>query len=335
MDSFDITDLTNGGDYSLQIAGISYPQKALSTLNNRAGIMNELRRAMGSIFNANNRIVIEGNIFYTNESILAVWSSTDVPNLVDVATTSITRTFSNGTSLFSISIPPFTLTAGFDYLFTLSAKYVSQPSSATSSIMIITNDAPIGGIVSVAPTVGVALLTAFTINTYSWSDSGYHYPLTYLISYYTSDLSTQYSLKYDDTVPYVGTVLGQGIKFLLYEVTCVATATDSLGAYANATKDITVNPNMNIYDLTSYIQNKLSIALSSSQPYVVNQLSSAAALSLNAVNCTVMQPCSNLYRYPCAAVSHTCGKCLPGYGGEDGDSNNRCNLTSTISISRK
>jgi hypothetical protein len=46
-------DSLNGGDYSLQIAGISFPQKALSTLNNRAGVFSELRRAMGSIFGNN------------------------------------------------------------------------------------------------------------------------------------------------------------------------------------------------------------------------------------------------------------------------------------------
>ena len=56
MDSFDIT--AGDGDYSLQIAGMSYPQKSLSTLNNKAGIFNELRRAMGSIFNNNNSMSI-------------------------------------------------------------------------------------------------------------------------------------------------------------------------------------------------------------------------------------------------------------------------------------
>jgi hypothetical protein len=45
MDSFDVTAGT--GDYSLQIAGMSYPQKSLSTLMNKAGIFNEVRRAMG------------------------------------------------------------------------------------------------------------------------------------------------------------------------------------------------------------------------------------------------------------------------------------------------
>ena len=51
MDSFDMTEVN--GDYSLQVAGISYPQKPLSTLNNKAGIFTELRRAMGSIFGNN------------------------------------------------------------------------------------------------------------------------------------------------------------------------------------------------------------------------------------------------------------------------------------------
>jgi len=56
MDSFDVT--AGDGDYSLQIAGISYPQKNLSTKLNKAGIMNELRRAMGSLFNNNNSMSI-------------------------------------------------------------------------------------------------------------------------------------------------------------------------------------------------------------------------------------------------------------------------------------
>jgi hypothetical protein len=51
MDSIDLT--SSNGDYSLNIAGISYPQKPLSSSANRSGIMNELRRAMGSIFGNN------------------------------------------------------------------------------------------------------------------------------------------------------------------------------------------------------------------------------------------------------------------------------------------
>ena len=50
LDSIDPT--SSNGDFSIQVAGISYPQKALSTVN-KAGILNELRRSMGSIFGSN------------------------------------------------------------------------------------------------------------------------------------------------------------------------------------------------------------------------------------------------------------------------------------------
>ena len=61
MDSIDLT--VNNGDFQLQIAGISYPQKPLSTSNNKSGIMNELRRAMGSIFGNNVAMAINAAEF--------------------------------------------------------------------------------------------------------------------------------------------------------------------------------------------------------------------------------------------------------------------------------
>ena len=51
MDSVDIT--TGNGDYQLNVGGVAFPQKPLSTLNNKAGILQELRRSMNSIFGSN------------------------------------------------------------------------------------------------------------------------------------------------------------------------------------------------------------------------------------------------------------------------------------------
>ena len=48
MDAYDVT--SGNGDYSFQIGSINYPQKSLSTLNNRGGILQELRRSINSIF---------------------------------------------------------------------------------------------------------------------------------------------------------------------------------------------------------------------------------------------------------------------------------------------
>jgi len=51
MDSFDIT--SGNGDYQLNVGGVAYPQKPLSTSNNKAGVLQELRRSMNTIFGSN------------------------------------------------------------------------------------------------------------------------------------------------------------------------------------------------------------------------------------------------------------------------------------------
>jgi hypothetical protein len=61
MDSFDIT--SSNGDYALQIGSQQYPQKPLSTVNNRSGILQELRRAMNTIFGSGNSMSINGAEF--------------------------------------------------------------------------------------------------------------------------------------------------------------------------------------------------------------------------------------------------------------------------------
>jgi hypothetical protein len=49
--NYDSYDLTSGnGDYQFNIGGIGYPQKPISTINNKAGVISELRKVVGSIF---------------------------------------------------------------------------------------------------------------------------------------------------------------------------------------------------------------------------------------------------------------------------------------------
>ncbi len=55
-DSFDVT--SGGGDYSIVIAGQSYPQRPLSSLNNKGYILQELRRASANINDKNNNLAI-------------------------------------------------------------------------------------------------------------------------------------------------------------------------------------------------------------------------------------------------------------------------------------
>ena len=51
------------GDFQFNIGGVNYPQKSLSTLNNKGGLMMELRRAMGSILNNNVSLSVNYNEF--------------------------------------------------------------------------------------------------------------------------------------------------------------------------------------------------------------------------------------------------------------------------------
>lgn len=55
-DSYDVT--SSNGDYQLQVGGVVYPQRSLSTLNNKTGILQELRRAVGSIYDKTNSLSI-------------------------------------------------------------------------------------------------------------------------------------------------------------------------------------------------------------------------------------------------------------------------------------
>ena len=63
-DSYDVTQST--GDYSIMIAGQTYPQRALSTLNNKAYILQELRRASGNINDKNNNMSVNSVEFYVD-----------------------------------------------------------------------------------------------------------------------------------------------------------------------------------------------------------------------------------------------------------------------------
>jgi hypothetical protein len=55
--------VSTGGSIQFSCAGVVLPQNPLSTLNNKSGILNELRRAMGSIYDKNNSMSIGGTEF--------------------------------------------------------------------------------------------------------------------------------------------------------------------------------------------------------------------------------------------------------------------------------
>jgi hypothetical protein len=109
MEAVDIT--TNNGSYQFSIGGVVCPQNPLSTLNNKSGVLNELRRAMGSIYEKNNSMAIGATEFLQTQS----------------STTSISIP-----GKFYVAVNTQKLTESQDYMFT-------GVSSANSQINVIIN----------------------------------------------------------------------------------------------------------------------------------------------------------------------------------------------------
>jgi len=109
MESVDPT--SANGSIQFAVGGVVMPQNPLSTLNNRAGILNELRRAMGSIYEKNNSMSIGASEFV---AIMGGTTSITIPGK------------------FYVGINTQKLTESQDYMFT-------GVSSANSQINVIIN----------------------------------------------------------------------------------------------------------------------------------------------------------------------------------------------------
>jgi len=107
MEAVDPT--SNNGSIQFAIGGVVLPQNPLSTINNKSGVLNELRRAMGSIYDRNNSMSIGGSEF----------------KVIQGDTTSITIP-----GKFYVGVNTQKLTESQDYMFT-------GVSSANSQINVI------------------------------------------------------------------------------------------------------------------------------------------------------------------------------------------------------
>lgn len=130
MDSYDIT--SGNGDYCLQIGSQQYPQKPLSTTNNRSGILQELRRAMNSIFAKNNSMSI-------NRVEFAIESDDVGPTTIDAP-----AKFFVGFNLSKITSPMrsfFTGVSTQNQPITLTVNIGTQTGQAHNLMLVINYDA--------------------------------------------------------------------------------------------------------------------------------------------------------------------------------------------------
>lgn len=110
----DFMDITNGGgDYSLTIGNVAFPQAVLSTALNRSGILQETRRAFGCLFDSDNNNSINAvefayNINYTDTTSTSTTSPYEPAKfIIGVDLEKVAhddRTMMSGVSTFGTSI---------------------------------------------------------------------------------------------------------------------------------------------------------------------------------------------------------------------------------------
>jgi hypothetical protein len=317
-------------------AQLSSSASVLLTLSSAALPLVDLSAVLAK-YNPEDKVILTASATASMGQATARWKSTSVDlTAADVALTPLTKTLTQGVrTQFQLSIAPNKLTAGLSYTFELSAAYdnIFPVSTASSFVTVLMNAPPSGGVLVVAPTVGVALVDDFTLTTSLWTDDAADLPLKYVISTYALRATELNVVKALDEIPYVTTKLGQGLSSMLFAVTCVAAASDSYGSSANATTAVKVTASQfKTAQLIISAAATLNAALENGNPSAVIQAVGAVVASANTVDCSGASAtyCAGLRREPCAFTTNTCGGCLAGYIGQSGDSNLVCRKPNSV-----
>ena len=269
-------------------------------------------------------ITIGADISYPSP-FTARWNCSSI-DLDSVATTKIVRQVQGATLVtFQLGIRADSLFPGRKYSFQLLAKISSDDAFRTIAHQsIIMNEAPSGGYVESHPMAGLALNTTFTIRADGWDDDVDDYPLTFVLLSFTEDSTKAKTLKSATELPYVKSVLPQGLAAMDYAVTCLAIVMDIYGSEGRANITVTVEP-LPSELLESALTSQLEDAFLSFNADGVTAIDNSATEALNTAQCGQAPDCEALNRLPCKSTAETCGPCKSSvFIGIEGDSNSMC-----------
>jgi len=289
-------------------------------------------------YNVEDKIVIKASASSNSGAMKVVWESRSF----DVTAAAITPTqFSYPTSgvfLIELGMKPNSFVPGQTYALTLKASYgVGSNQFAEANIQVVMNSPPTGGYVTVSPGVGSEMITLFYFRALLWQDDPSDYPLSYSMSYYQVDASDQVFIKPSGQSSSVKALLSRGLVSNGYNVTSLTTVSDSYDCSSQYTLEVKVKPVQNVNVLVTSITASIENAFKKIDTSLVSQLISGATTTMNSVNCTIQLPSSInkdcqkdndcaacLNRQVCSRTAKTCGPCLTGYFGLEGDSNTPC-----------
>ena len=202
--------------------------------------------------------------------------------------------------------------------------------SGQSSIDITTNSRPTPGEFAINPTSGSPLVTVFKFQAGNWIDEDL--PISY--SFYFQDTSSSsimtLSMKSERSVFSSHLPPGSSVDGSLV---CGARIYDIFDAVALTTATVEMNTLTSSNEYLQGVKSYLSSQTKTATTVVVDTIRSAIALTSAAskvVNCSTVSKsfCDSLQRNTCKMTDHSCGPCLEGYSGENGDKNTKCFLYS-------
>ncbi|RYG68094.1 hypothetical protein EON64_05935, partial [archaeon] len=225
--------------------------------------------------------------------------------------------------VFYYSLPPNTLKSGTSYL--LKAKEVG--SSMWTSISVSTNNPPKPGLFEIQM-VGEATLGKHMFRARMWTDE--HLPLFYTFGYMTSTGSKLLVQPKSQHSTAFARLFSSNVS-----VTCFLDVYDALDAVSSLQHNvILVGPSIpHQIDINSIIVPTSFVELISNLIYAPELQSIAASIvQMNSVSCEFAPDCVVLNRQSCKDASNTCGVCLSGFVGVNGDSNSPCISTADVSL---
>ena len=170
-------------------------------------------------FNYDKVLSLPGTII-GNSTTRATWTAfyDGIPVSLDRALTRPTVDFTRKEVISAINFPltvlPYTFVSGRTYTFRLSA-YILDDSTLVgkAEIVLTVNAPPTGGMTTVTPLRGHALVTDFAMSTTGWSDDLSDYPLSYSFSYQlaVSNLIPALTLTASSPLPYAVSLLPFGL----------------------------------------------------------------------------------------------------------------------------
>lgn len=202
---------------------------------------------------------------------------------------------------------------------------VGSAPCSSSSLLLDKNPPPHGGTLSVYPPLGDALATQFQFSASNWVDSASDLPLQYSFGYYVVEGWPLVVVKSLDAVAIASAFVGPGAAANYFRVTCVVVVKDTMGAAANATDAVVVSPTASVPAALSTVATSTSLSLAASDYSAFYATVSAGLQTVNYADCSASPPCAGRNRLACMGTMGTCGACLSGFIGREGDSNLPCN----------